>query len=230
MPSLSDPLGLVLFDFDGTLCDSAATISSTLKRSCDALGISSPPEDAMRGNIGHGLMHLALAYTDGDAEKAEKLFTTYRQIAMEDLQKAELERDPLFEGAPKMLATLKEQGWLLGVVTNKSRHGLDNLLAHHQIDHFFDVTATIDEYQGKPAPDMVNGALSAVGVDARHAVLVGDTEIDAGAALNASLRFLGVAWGYHTVERLNAAGAAEIIASFDDLPDMLDRWWQEQVA
>ena len=230
MPSLSDPLGLILFDFDGTLCDSAATISSTLARSCAQLGIDAPPADAMRSNIGHGLMQLALAYTDGDEVMAEKLFTTYRKIAKEDLQKADKEKDPLFDGVPQMLAKLHDQGWLLGVVTNKSRHGLDNLLLHHKIDGFFDVTATIDEYQGKPSPDMVNGALNKLGVEARHGVLVGDTEIDAGAAQNAGVRFLGVSWGYHDVARLRAAGASDIIPSFDDLPAMLAGWWQEQVA
>lgn len=229
MPSPSDPLGLILFDFDGTLCDSAATISRILRQSCDRLGIEVPSAEVIRGHIGQGMMHLAMHYTKGDAARAQDLFTTYRKIAAAELKDTSRPKDPLFAGADQILQRLSAAGWLVGIVTNKSRLGLDSLLAYHGLDTILDVSTTIDEFAGKPAPDMIIGAMDRLGVAPQHTLLVGDTEVDAGAAKNAKVEFIGVSWGYHEVSALHAAGARAILESYDGLPALLEDWWQEVV-
>ncbi|MGB0465733.1 MAG: HAD family hydrolase, partial [Candidatus Puniceispirillaceae bacterium] len=55
-------LKLVLFDFDGTLCDSASTIVRLMKQAASDIDIELPSETVIRGNIGFGVDHVALEY------------------------------------------------------------------------------------------------------------------------------------------------------------------------
>lgn len=212
------PLRLVLFDFDGTLCDSAATIIRLMKQACADCGLPVPEDSFIRGNIGHGVSHAALSYAEGDPERAAVLAETYRIIARDEYLGGQPPLDPLFDGAAEVLATLQDKGCLTGIITNKSRTGLDSLITRHGLDKRVDVTVSADDCAVKPAPDMALLAMRKCGVDAADTILVGDTEIDAGCAANAKIGFIGVSWGYHSPDRLMRMGAVHILSSYDELP------------
>ena len=216
------PLHLVLFDFDGTLCDSASTIIRLMKQACSQSGLPTPSDNFVRSNIGHGITHAALLYADGDAEKAAHLADSYRLIARDEYLGAQPPLDPLFDGAKKVLSDLQIKGYLTGIVTNKSRTGLDSLLGRHGLDAFLDVSVSADDCMVKPAPDMALLAMRKTGVKAANTLLVGDTEIDAGCAANANIGFIGVSWGYHSSDKLKQGGALHILTSYDELPDVVD--------
>jgi len=74
---------------------------------------------------------------------------------------------------------------------------------------------------------MIAACLSETGVDAEHAVILGDTVFDMDMARNAGIRALGVDWGYHPREQLVAAGAAEVLGGFDEVGAALQRIWAE---
>lgn len=94
------PLRLVLFDFDGTLCDSAATIIRLMKQACAACDLPVPEDSFIRGNIGHGVSHAALSYADGNPEKASQLADTYRMIARDEYLGGQPPLDPLEYNIP----------------------------------------------------------------------------------------------------------------------------------
>ena len=217
------PLRLVLFDFDGTLCDSASTIIRLMKLACAESGLPIPADSFVRGNIGYGVTHAALLYANGDAEKAAYLADSYRQIARNEYLGGQPPLDPLFDGAKKVLSGLQTKGYLTGIVTNKSRTGLNSLVGRHGLDAFLDVSISADDCIVKPAPDMALLAMRKTGVEAKNTLLVGDTEIDAGCAANAGIGFIGVSWGYHSAERLTQGGALHILASYDELLDIVER-------
>lgn len=221
--SLSDELKLVLFDFDGTLCDSASTIIHLMQRAAEEVGVNLPDEKTIRGNIGYGVAHVALDYAGGDEALAEQLALRYRKLSQETYYQPEPPLDPLFDGAVTCLNLLSEQGYLLGIATNKSRAPLLSLLQRHQIDTLFDVVMSVDDAPAKPSGEMAREALRRTGADASHTVLVGDTIIDAGCAEDARIAFLGVEWGYHPVAALQQKGAKEIISDFAQLPEILHR-------
>lgn len=215
------PLRLVLFDFDGTLCDSAATIIRLMKQACAACDLPVPEDNFIRGNIGHGVSHAALSYADGDPVKAGQLAEAYRMIARNEYLGGQAPLDPLFDGAAEVLSDLQSQGYLTGIITNKSRTGLHSLITRHGLDRRVDVTISADDCAVKPAPDMAMLAMRETGVDQANTVLVGDTEIDAGCAANAGIAFVGVSWGYHSPDRLTQMGAVHILRSFDELPSIV---------
>ena len=215
-------LRIALFDFDGTLIDSANSIIRLSRLACDMAGARVPSEDEVRANIGQGLMIAALSYADGNEELARSIFDTYRAQTRMELAAKNKVVDPLFDGAETGLRKLSDQGWLLGIVTNKGRHGLNALLDYYHLTSLFDVTLTADDVAVKPAPDMALEALSRTGVDANRAVLIGDTLNDAHCAKNAHIGFVGVSWGYHDNADLIEAGAFHIASDFSDLVTILN--------
>ena len=90
--------------------------------------------------------------------------------------------------------------------------------------HFFPDTVEVaigeNEAEGirkKPAPDTVNEALSQLGEDGRHAVYVGDSDVDLQTARNAGLPCISVLWGFRDKDFLMANGATTFITSPEEL-------------
>uniref|UniRef100_UPI00191516A6 HAD family hydrolase n=1 Tax=Mycobacterium intracellulare TaxID=1767 RepID=UPI00191516A6 len=73
-----------------------------------------------------------------------------------------------------------------------------------------------------PEPGIVRVALDRAGVDAEHAVFVGDAVWDAHAAAGAALPCIGLLSGGIAGTELREAGAAPIFADPQDLLDHLD--------
>ena len=217
------PLRAALFDFDGTLCDSIATIIRLVQLACEEIGVPVPTTSTIRGNIGRGFENLAEDYTGGDDQLAAQLFQTYRQINSREIAAGQRQPEPLYDGAREALASLQAEGWLTGIVTNKGRAGLDYLLEAHNLKPLLDVSLTVDEVTPKPAPDMALEAMRRLGSEKLDTLLIGDTEIDAGCAANAGIGFVGVGWDCHGSAVLETAGARAILPDFDQLPLRLEQ-------
>ncbi len=216
-------LRLALFDFDGTLCDSAEQIGKAIKKAGQDVGLPDIKDEQTRQYIGQGLHHLALKLTNNDRDKASEFFDAYRHNFRADIESSDIYLSPLFKGAQQAVTSLVEDGWLTGIVTNKGRNGLNHLLQIHGISHLFDITFTVDEKQPKPSPEMAIDAMKECGVELNNTVLVGDTIYDAQCAVNAGITFVGVNWGYNSAEILKQYGARMIVNDFSNLPAILNK-------
>lgn len=225
--SIEAPLRLAIFDFDGTLMDSQDAIITGMRAAFAAHGRPPPSAEAVRRVIGLGLAP-AVQGVDSSISKAEAEEIGHAFVAHFDQQRAQggAEHEaPLFDGAHAALARLAETDLLLGVATGKGRRGLELALDAHDLRRFFSVTQTANDAPGKPHPGMVENCLSATGVDAAHAVVIGDTSFDMQMARNAGVTAIGVAWGYHDAADLLTAGAAQVLGDFDELGDALRELW-----
>ena len=210
-------LRIALFDFDGTLCDSAASIIRLTAHACQIAEVPVPDETQIRANIGEGLFAAGLDYASGDEAAAQIIFDEYRKEARREFTLANKTIDPLFDGAKEALETLSSEGWLIGIVTNKGRHGLSQMLSRHNIAELIDVSFTADDTAVKPAADMALAALAHFDIPQSRAILVGDTVNDALCAKGAGIAFIGVDWGYHDNQLLRDNGAVHIASDFTDL-------------
>ena len=222
VPNQNQALRLALFDFDGTLCDSAEQIASAIKKAGCDVGLMDIDDAQARQSIGQGLHHLALTLTNNDNDKANEFFDAYRHNFRAKMNSGNIYISPLFEGAKKTLTSLVEDGWLTGIVTNKGRNGLNHLLNAHGIDELFDLTYTVDEKKPKPSPEMAIDAMHECGVENQNTILIGDTIYDAQCAANACISFVGVSWGYNSSNMLTQNGAQTIVDSFAQLQLCLD--------
>ncbi len=196
---------LILFDCDGTLVDSTGVIVRTIRRACRAVGLPEPSEEKARGVIGLSLAAALAAFTDDPARQA-RLADAYRRLWLE----AEGEVRP-FPGVPELLARLAARGLLLGVVTGKSRRGLERLLAATELARFFIVSRTPDECPSKPHPAMVEECAAELGLAPRDCVVVGDAVFDIEMARHAGAVGVGVAWGAAPAGALAEAGAFRVV-------------------
>jgi phosphoglycolate phosphatase len=201
---------LAVFDCDGTLVDSGATITAALKASLLQHGFDVPPPSVSRRVIGLSLVEaMAALLPEASAEQHRALAEDYKRAFMQ-LRTAGQVEEPLFDGVLALLDELEADGWLLAVATGKSDRGLRHCLEQHDIHARFVSLQTADRHPSKPHPSMVEQAIADSGASPHTTVVVGDTSFDMVMAAAAGAAGIGAGWGYHESEELIAAGAVAV--------------------
>ncbi|WP_028079319.1 HAD-IA family hydrolase [Solimonas soli] len=210
---------LIIFDWDGTLADSAAMIVGAMQRAIAALRLPARSDEAIRELIGLSLDDgLRRLYPDADVGHIRGLLDHYRAHWLaEGAGEA-----PLFAGGLDALRALHGDALRLAVATGKSRRGLDRSLAHHvEVRDLLINSRTADETAAKPDPRMLMELLADEGLRAEEALMIGDTEYDMAMAGAIGMPALGVTCGVHAPRRLLDAGAQALLEGVADLPGWL---------
>jgi len=209
---------LIVFDWDGTLMDSAAKIVRCFSSALADVGIANPGDAAIRNIIGLGLAEAitALLPAHSDAARAAVVERYREHFLYLDAGDSEL-----FPGVATGLERLSRQGYVLAVATGKSRRGLDRVLGATRLKSLFAMTRCADESFSKPHPQMLQDILDHSGTDARRALMVGDTVYDLEMAKNARVDGLGVSYGVHERARLLELTPRAVVDSFPDVCDWL---------
>jgi phosphoglycolate phosphatase len=198
---------LAVFDCDGTLVDSQATICLAMERGFAACGLAAPGDAATRGIIGLSLTEaMAVLHPQGSAEQHEVLSQAYKD-AFFALRAAGLADEPLYDGIAAAIEDLDRRGWLLGVATGKSDRGLKHILEHHGLHPRFVTLQTADRHPSKPHPSMLEQAMADAGAVPQTTAMIGDTSFDMAMAKAAGCAAIGVSWGYHNERELLESGA-----------------------
>lgn len=208
---------LIVFDWDGTLMDSAAAIVACMQAAADDLAVPRPSEAQARQVIGLGL-HQALAQAIPELEA-----TRYPELA-ERYRYHYLSRDSrltLFSGIEGLLRDLTDTGHWLGVATGKSRLGLRRALADSGIGELFRATRCADECRSKPDPQMLEELMAELMVSAEATLMIGDTSHDLQMARNAGVASVAVAYGAHERPALEACQPLYCADSVEQLADWL---------
>lgn len=207
---------LFIFDWDGTLVDSADKIVEAMAAAIGELALAPRSNDAIRNIIGLGLPEaLRQLYDDAPAAQLTALRETYVKCFLQ------LDQQPCrhFDGAFELLSQLREQGWLLAVATGKSRRGLQRALDQTGWSPLFDATRCADESRSKPHPQMLHELLAELAVQPQQAVMIGDTEYDMAMAETAAIARIGVSYGAHAPERLQRYRPWRIVDRLADVAE-----------
>jgi phosphoglycolate phosphatase len=208
---------LVVFDVDGTLIDSQANIILAMSDAFERQRLTVPAAQAIRRIVGLSLVEaMEVLLPQADAGQHRALAEDYK-TAFHRLRGAGMVDEPLYPGAREAVEALADAGMMLGVATGKSDRGLAKCLETHALGHHFITLQTADRHPSKPHPSMLQQAMADAGVDPQRTVMIGDTAYDMEMAMNASVRALGVAWGYHDPQELTAAGALQILDDFSQV-------------
>ena len=218
---------LVVFDVDGTLVDSQASIVAAMTGAFGAEGLAVPGRAAILSIVGLSLDHAMLRLVpELAAETRARLVEGYKAAYHAHRLAQGAAHSPLFPGIGAVLEHLAARPEvLIGVATGKSRRGLDALIEAHGLERFFVTRQVADDHPSKPHPAMLLAALDEAGVAADAAIMVGDTSYDMDMARAAGVTGLGVSWGYHAPEALS--NAESVIHRIGDLPVALDRIWEK---
>ena len=215
---------LAIFDCDGTLVDSGASIHRALAAAFEAHGLACPPPNVSRKVIGLSLGE-AMAQLAPEADH-DALSSTYREAFFALRADGHVE-EPLFEGILPLLDALEADGWLLAVATGKSDRGLRHCLEGHGIHARFVSLQTADRHPSKPHPAMALAAIAEAGARPESSIVIGDTSFDIGMALAAGTGAMGAAWGYHDAQELAAAGAHGVAMEPAEILSIAGRWMEE---
>lgn len=216
-------LKLAVFDVDGTLIDSRATILKALQEAAHEVGITEPDYAMVRQIVGLSLVEAIVHMRpDLDAKTTKAYAHAYKERFVQYHADPDF-HEPTFEGAHDCLMALKNDGWLMGVATGKSRRGVERMLDVYGWRDVFDCAFCADDGPSKPHPHMLELNLKAVGVDPHQAVMIGDTVHDLNMAMAAKVKAVGVSWGFHTAEELKTAEPLAIIDEFSVLKPLLDQ-------
>lgn len=216
---------LFLFDCDGTIADSFAVICGTMQDAFRARGLVAPADTAIHGIIGLSLAEAMLRLRPGSTQaEAEDLADAYR-VTFQKARAAGQVDEPLFPGMGDLVTRLSGiDDHLVGMVTGKSRRGVDHILSAHGLAKWFHVVRTADDCPSKPHPAMVLESCAEMGVSPSDAVVVGDAAFDMAMAREAGATGIGVAWGAARPDALRAAGAAAVATDVAHLGTLLDAW------
>lgn len=204
----------LLFDLDGTLCDTLEDIRAAANRVLARSGIPALPSEFVRANVGRGarsLLQACLADTSLDPEECLREFRA-------DYARNLLHRTAPYPGVREGLERLS--GFRKAVVTNKPVEMSVAILQGLGLSRYFEHIVGEDSYPVlKPDPLPVLETIRKMGLTPAQAVLIGDSRVDVECARNAGVRFVGVTYGFGRPEELSGADAT--FDSFRSLSDWL---------
>ncbi len=213
-------LRAVLFDFDGTLLDSAAEFTLSLNRLRQEWKLPPLSAGQVRPMVSDGaraLVRFALELED-DAEVEEQ-----RQHFLE-IYAGVLGRDcRLFPGISRLLHQLEQREVPWGIVTNKMEHLARPLL--RQLQLHTPVLVCPDHVQhAKPAPEPVLLACRQMQRPVTEVLYVGDHRRDIDAGCAAGVRTAVAGWGYlHADALVHDWGADYVLQDVPELDALLQR-------
>lgn len=197
---MNNNFNLIVFDWDGTLMDSAARIVASLQSAGGDLGLSERSDAECRNVIGLGMKEAIDSLHPGEpSELAARFADRYRHHFLV----ASPEPERLFAGVHDILQTLEARQLWLGVATGKSRKGLDRALRQTECQRYFHSTRCADETCSKPHPQMLSEICEELCVDPTRTLMIGDTEYDLEMAQRAGTASLAVSYGAHESHRLD---------------------------
>ncbi len=208
----------LLFDLDGTIADTAPDLFAAMNHvlpQYDGTPIADGMTDGLIGGgarlilkRGFELNNISLA-DDVLDEATEKMVDYYSQHIDEHSR--------VYPHLYAFLEHAHAQKTPMAVVTNKRELLATKLLSRLGMDKFFDVLIGGDTLaQAKPHPLPLREACTRLGVTTDNAIMIGDSEIDATAAQNASIKCICVSFGYRSVN-LDQLAATAIIDDYREL-------------
>jgi len=209
----------ILFDLDGTLLDSLASIASAMNEALAALSLAVHPIEAYKHFVGDGVRVLAeRVLPASEQHRIDALLEEYKPR----YRARQLEAPP-YEGVRAMLADLVARGVSLSVLTNKP----DDLAGEIVRSLFADVSFAVirGERAGgskKPDPTQALAIAREARAEPGQCWFVGDTPTDVHTARNAGMQCVAVLWGFRGRDELERAGASVFVEHPQQLVALLD--------
>ncbi len=216
-----------LFDLDGTLTDPREGITKSVQYALQAFGIEEPDLKKLEPFIGPPLKDSFMEFYGFTGEEAERAIAVYR----ERFAPVGIFENQVYPGIPQMLERLYRRGTRLAVASSKPIGFVKQILAHFDIEKYFDVVvgSELDGTRGTKE-EVVEEALGRLGiltmtVTERHVrcAMTGDRKFDIQGARACGLTSVGVRFGFAEEGELEEAGAEYIAETVAGLAEFLLR-------
>lgn len=209
------PVGLFIFDLDGTLVNTLEDITASVNYTLAQLGRPLLPLDTVRRYVGDGIVTLLRRALGDHTDLLDEALGVYRVHHSRNL----VVRSSLYPAVPETLEHFRQVA--MAVLTNKTREFSEPLLEQLGIRRYFTrVIGADDGLPLKPAPDSVLRIMNELNVPKERTVVVGDGTTDVRAGTAAGVATCAVTYGFRAEEELRAAGPDYVIHRFSDLKNL----------
>lgn len=185
---------LILFDFDGTLADTAPDLAAAANRQRERKGLAPLPYEQLRPVASQGARGLLRVALDLHPDHAD--YETWRQQFLNDYEQAMTVHTRLFAGVPELLQALEARALGWGIVTNKARRFTLPLLEHLGLQGAQAVVCGDCTPHLKPHPAPLLKASADAGCAPERCWYVGDDKRDIEAGDAAGMLTVAAAYGY----------------------------------
>jgi phosphoglycolate phosphatase len=199
---------LAIFDFDGTLADSAAWFRSTINHVAQRYGFRQIADAELNELRGRRSIDI-IRYLGVPTWKMPFIARYMRQLVARDAHLIEL-----FEGVDTLLTWLVERDVAIAIVTSNSEANVRRILGEdnsRRINHY----ACGASLLGKTSK--FHAVIKQHGTSADRAIAIGDEARDIEAARKAGLAVGAVSWGYATIDLLRAQQPDYLFSSMEDI-------------
>lgn len=216
---------IVIFDLDGTLLNTIDDLGYACNYALEQTGYPTFPIEEYPAKVGNGINNLirrALPETERTEENILRVrahFVPYYNAHNCDFTRP-------YNGIPELLATLKAQGHLLAVASNKYQAATEKIVEHFFPGLFDVVFGEREGIERKPNPQIVYDIVSKLSpLNAKCSSLyIGDSLVDRDTAQNAHVPFVACSWGFVPRETLLREGVTRIIDSPEEVINELKQY------
>ncbi|GBF10608.1 pyrophosphatase PpaX [Tepidibacillus sp. HK-1] len=202
----------LLFDLDGTIINTNELIINSFLYTLEQFYPGKYTREAIIPHMGRPLYEQMLQF--GEKETAQQMVEVYREHNVRTHDEMVME----FPHVKEVLALLKQEGAILGIVTTKMKNTVMMGLKLFGLDVLMDTIVTYEDTElHKPAPEPVLLAMERLSADPKTTLMVGDSQYDLQAAQNAGITSVGVAWSIKGPEFLQQYHPDFMLYDFRDL-------------
>lgn len=211
---------VLLFDLDGTLSSSAYGIRISVEAALKKMNKPIPDLSDYSQYIGPPLITTFQRLCGLSEREAEQAALYYR----DDYENRGKYKNYMFEGIDKLLKRLKDSGVIMAVASSKFEGFASWVVDYIGLGGIFDAIcgSTLDGKRKEKA-DIIRYAAEILNVplSSESVCLVGDTKFDALGAVQAGCDFVGVGYGYGTIEQMESAGGKKFAGNVAELYGLL---------
>ena len=220
----------ILFDLDGTLVDTAPDLMNAHNHVMKKFGYVTKTGNEIKALIGKGA---GAMISKSMWQSAKKELGAINEKKIKDKMVKEfidfygkniLVKSKLINGVKEFLTWCKSKNISLAVCTNKQEHLAVDLLKKIGINSFFEYVAGHNTFNYcKPDARHLTDVVEIMGGDLKRTIMIGDSDVDAQSAVNASLPFVLVENGY-TDKKINEIKYDYLIKDFVGLEKIISKY------
>jgi phosphoglycolate phosphatase len=209
------PIGLLIFDLDGTLVNTLEDIAASVNHALAQVGTGPISRDAVRQYVGDGTEALMKRSLGGRRERLDEAVDLYKEHHRRNL----VVHSSLYPSVKKTLEHFKSLP--MAIISNKTMEFVGPLLDRLAIRHYFTLVIGADSgLPLKPAPDAVQKIMTEFKVPRERTVIVGDGTTDVYAGRAAGVITCSVTYGFRSEGELRTAGPEFMIHDLSELMNL----------
>lgn len=207
---------LIIFDLDGTLVDAYPAIVNSFNYTMKRL--SYPPQNnlVIRRAVGWGDANLLKPFIKReDLKRALFIYRNHHKRAL-------LKGARLFSRTEQLLAYLRNQGYHLGIASNRPSRFSWIIIRHLRLGKYFEYVLCADRIKhGKPHPEILQRIMRRFKARPQETLYIGDMNIDAQAGRRAGIKTIIVTTGSSSKTQIKKEKPYQILKRIGELEKLL---------